>query len=176
MEKSLNVHYDSTNLKLVMPKGHIQTFSGKLINLFNVNSKDIELIDIAHGLANTCRWNGHTKSFYSVAEHSIRVFDRVSSSKKLTALFHDCEESLWGDIVSPLKALLPTEIITKIVETRQIIFNKFGVPDICDEVNAADIAEMYWDYENQMQNFRHVGLHPIKAQAMWLQKVKLLLK
>ncbi|HYD90915.1 MAG TPA: hypothetical protein VEA37_05425 [Flavobacterium sp.] len=156
------------NHKLLMPPGHITTFSGKVVNLFNPDPKDILLEDIAHGLAHNCRWNGHTKTFFSVAEHSVKVARALPENKQLIGLFHDAEEAYWGDIVSPLKALLPENILRKIVEFRQVIFVKFDIAEIDDEVNAADTAQMYWDYEHQIKSFKHTGITPLAAKKLWL--------
>lgn len=172
----MTTNYDSVEQlapKLVTPPGCITTFTGKLVNLFKPDPKLICLEDIAHGLANTCRWNGHTKTFYSVAEHAVRVSRLVPKGKRLTAIFHDAEEAYWGDIVSPLKMMLPPEIITKIVEFRQVIFDRFNVADICDVVDAADKAEMYWDWENVMKNMKYVGQDPMKAKKEWLWHAKI---
>jgi hypothetical protein len=170
MEKT---NYD-TNLKLVTPANHVITASGKIVNLFNPDPNTLWIKDIAHGLAHTCRWNGHTKSFYSVAEHCVRVADRLPKEKKLTGLLHDAEEAYFGDIISPIKNILPSDIIEKIINFREVIFKKYNVPPIDDEVDAADKAEMYWDYENTVTNMKYVGLHPLKAKTLWLAKLNLL--
>lgn len=61
---------------------------------------------IAHALANTCRFNGHTKRFYSVAEHSLRVCNLVPDRYKLQALLHNAAEAYVGDVVTPLGRML----------------------------------------------------------------------
>jgi hypothetical protein len=59
--------------------------------------------DIAHSLANTCRFRGHTKEFYSVAQHSILVAKMVCPELSMAALLHDAAESYIGDMSSPIK-------------------------------------------------------------------------
>lgn len=174
--ENLNTQYD-TNMQLVTPKGCVKTFTGKIVDLFNPNPEQICLEDIAHGLAHTCRWNGHTRTFYSVAEHSIRVAKRfmAEDDRYFTSLFHDAEESYFGDIVNPLKVLLPVSIIEAIVNFREAIFKKFNVPPIDGIVDAADKIEMEWDYANLMQSFNHVGMPPKEAKRLWLQQVSLVL-
>lgn len=90
------------------------TFSGGRF-LFDVwlPSNVITIGDIAHPLSFQCRYNGHTKSFYSVAEHSVRVAllvmelvpeENDKAEWGLAALMHDAAEAFVGDIISPIKA------------------------------------------------------------------------
>ena len=89
----------------------IRTFTGKRVDVLNVRVKNIDLRDIAHGLAFKCRFNGHTKEFYSVAEHSVRVLREVqrlagrniTRNLALNALFHDAAETYLPDIPNPYK-------------------------------------------------------------------------
>jgi hypothetical protein len=92
----------------------------------------VHLEDIAHGLAYQCRFNGQTSEFYSIAQHSLMVADIVSAEHpelRLAALLHDASEAYLGDVVKPLKALLPNyKEIEKNVE--EIIASTFGVADM----------------------------------------------
>ena len=104
---------------------HIMLQSGRLFDLANPSSSDIEIEDIAHGLAHTCRYAGQCRSFYSVAEHSVLVSRNISHSK-LAALLHDSAEAYVGDMSRPLKQLLPQyKVIEKRIE--QVIFLRFGI-------------------------------------------------
>ena len=67
----------------------------------------VAIEDIAHGLAFQCRFNGQTCDFYSVAQHSLIVADLVPESHRLAALLHDAAEAYLGDMVKPLKVLMP---------------------------------------------------------------------
>jgi len=75
----------------------------------------VRLDDVAHGLATKCRWAGHTRTYYSVAEHSLRVATLVPEYSKapldggtrLQALLHDAAEAYLGDVPAPLKRRLP---------------------------------------------------------------------
>jgi len=73
------------------------TFTGREVDPFNLRLCDVELETIAHALANTCRFNGHTPRFYSVAEHAVRVsyFAWMVGGPRLAllALHHD---DIWG--------------------------------------------------------------------------------
>ena len=87
--------------------------SGRRLDLLDPTPMDIEIEDIAHGLAFVARWNGQTIGDfpYSVAEHSLlveEIFSRIdpnaSSQARLTALLHDAPEYVIGDMISPVKA------------------------------------------------------------------------
>jgi hypothetical protein len=86
--------------------GEIRTFTGKLINPLDPDPAAICIEDIAHSLANQCRFTGHTMRFYSVAEHSLCVADELldhDDQVVLTALLHDASEAYLSDIASPVK-------------------------------------------------------------------------
>lgn len=105
----------------------VQTYTGRKLDLLAPTADMIHLRDIAHALANLCRFTGHTKRFYSVAEHSLWVSQRVPAEHALAGLLHDATEAYLGDVSSPLKALLPDY---KLMEQRlwHVIADKFGVP------------------------------------------------
>lgn len=89
--------------------------SGRRLDLLDPSPLDIEIGDIAHGLARVARWNGQTRGdwAFSVAEHSVlveRIFARLkpvpSTAQRLMALLHDAPEYVIGDMISPFKAAL----------------------------------------------------------------------
>lgn len=97
-------------------RGWMQTYSGRKFFPLEPSADDIELIDVAHGLAYTCRYGGHTKRYYSVAEHCVLVSEIIERDAKasgmpantvqalaLEALLHDSAEAFVGDMVRPLK-------------------------------------------------------------------------
>ncbi len=79
------------------------TYSGQVLDLYNLKPSEIELETIAHSLAHQCRFNGHTKEFYSVAQHSILVSEWLPDWLKMAGLLHDAAEAYIGDIITPLK-------------------------------------------------------------------------
>jgi hypothetical protein len=81
-------------------------FSGHRVNFGNPQVDDIRIEDIAHSLAHLCRFGGHTKEFYSVAQHSIRVAHAVPKHLMLEGLLHDATEAYVGDMIRPLKRQL----------------------------------------------------------------------
>jgi 5'-deoxynucleotidase YfbR-like HD superfamily hydrolase len=87
--------------------------SGRRLDLLDPTPMDIEISDIAHGLAFVARWNGQTRGdfAYSVAEHSLlvevlfsRMFPKAPVKWQLAALLHDAPEYVIGDMISPVKA------------------------------------------------------------------------
>lgn len=85
----------------------IQTHSGARVSIMDPDPKDITIEDIGWSLAHQCRFAGHCKKFYSVAEHSILVASYLPREIRLEALLHDAAEAYIIDIPSPLKQLLP---------------------------------------------------------------------
>lgn len=88
----------------------IRTHSGLLVDPMNLQPKDIRAEDIAHSLGAQCRFNGHTSTFYSVAQHSILVaaiVDRLRDgwSVGAEALLHDAPETYLTDLPTPIKHL-----------------------------------------------------------------------
>jgi 5'-deoxynucleotidase YfbR-like HD superfamily hydrolase len=97
------------------PRAWQRMLSGRRLDLLNPSPLDIEIEDIAHGLARVARWNGQTSGEYafSVAEHSLLV-ERIAGELdpklgpefRLAALMHDSPEYVVGDLISPFKAAL----------------------------------------------------------------------
>lgn len=90
----------------------IQTRSGRIIDLIKPTTHDIDIDDIAHALSNLCRYTGHSRVFYSVAQHSVLVSHYIdptyeSPALNLAGLLHDAQEAYLGDMSSPLKSHNP---------------------------------------------------------------------
>ena len=97
---------------------YISTYLGNRFYPTEGRIETIHIEDIAHGLAYQCRFNGQTNQFYSVAQHSIMVAELVPSAYRRAALLHDAAEAYLGDMVKPLKVLLPAfaEIEDKVTQ------------------------------------------------------------
>src|SRR4051812_31750950 len=86
-----------------MPEPYIQTYSGTEFWPLSPKAADVKLIDIAHALSNKCRFAGHCREFYSVAQHSVLVSRQLPDEFKLWGLLHDAGEAYFADIPNPIK-------------------------------------------------------------------------
>ena len=100
----------------------MQSYSGKTIDLNHPTPEAVDIEDIAHALSMTCRFGGHCNRFYSVAEHSLLVEQLQHKNRdeytkipnpplSMALLLHDSAETYIGDIITPLKRLLHSEIM-----------------------------------------------------------------
>jgi uncharacterized protein len=87
--------------------GGMVTYTGKVIYVMNPDPADICIEDIAHATANTCRYSGHVKRYYSVAEHQYIMSFMVPLEDALYALIHDSPEGYLTDIPRPFKKQIP---------------------------------------------------------------------
>jgi uncharacterized protein len=97
------------------PRAWQRMLSGRRLDLLDPAPRDIEIADIAHGLARVARWNGQTRGphVFSVAQHSLlveavgrHIAPGCSAAESLELLLHDAPEYVVGDIISPLKAAI----------------------------------------------------------------------
>ena len=110
--------------------------SGRRLDLLDPSALDIEIADIAHGLARVARWNGQTEGahIFSVAQHSLlveviaRQRAHLDRRRRLAILLHDAPEYVIGDMISPFKAVIGDAY--KMVEARLLsaIHLRFGLP------------------------------------------------
>lgn len=105
----------------------IWTYTGLEFNFVDPDPEQIRIEDIAHSLSMQCRFGGHTKCFYSVAQHSLILADMVESEEdKRIALLHDAAEAYLGDVVGPVKRNVDGYIQLE-WQLLWIIFKKFGL-------------------------------------------------
>lgn len=111
--------------------------SGRRLDLLDPTPFDIEIEDIAHGLAFVARWNGQTSGDwpYSVAEHSLlvemifaRIDPQASHLDRLAALLHDAPEYVIGDMISPVKAAIGPQYKDLDIRLTAAIHRRFGLP------------------------------------------------
>ena len=141
------------------PRAWQRMLSGRRLDLLDPSPDDIEITDIAHGLARVARWNGQTtgEHAFSVAQHSILVEDIVRSQVprctpewRLHALLHDAPEYVIGDLISPFKAVIGLDY--KVVERRLLsaIHRRFDLPtepetEIAQAIKIADRIGAYFE-------------------------------
>lgn len=119
------------------PRAWQRMLSGRRLDLLDPTPVDIELEDIAHGLAFVARWNGQTRGDwpYSVAEHSLlveQIFTRATPKPEprwqLAALLHDAPEYVIGDMISPVKTAVGPGYSALDDRLSAAIHIRFGLP------------------------------------------------
>lgn len=141
------------------PRAWQRMLSGRRLDLLDPSPLDIEIEDIAHGLARVARWNGQTlgQHAFSVAQHCLlveEIFDALNGarprSQRLMALLHDAPEYVIGDLISPFKAAIGLDY--KAFENRLLraIHIRFGLPpetppDVHAAIKAADRIAAYYE-------------------------------
>lgn len=141
----------------VPPRAWQRMLSGRRLDLLDPSLLDVEIEDIAHGLARVARWNGQTQGehAFSVAEHSVLVESIVGIFKpdlpqkwRLAALLHDAPEYVIGDMISPFKAALGIDYHAFEDKLASAIHLRFSLPatlpkDIKTLIKRADKASAY---------------------------------
>lgn len=135
----------------------IQTFTGKKFDPIHPSAVDISLLDIAHALSNMCRFTGHVKEFYSVAQHCVLVSYICDSKDALHGLLHDASEAYLVDIPRPIKRSGKMEGYRELENNLQsLIYQKFGLSSVEPEgVKVADTALLATEARDLM-----APLHP----------------
>jgi uncharacterized protein len=119
---------------------YFRSYSGKRVHPLSPVPEEIEIGDIAHSLANICRFLGHTKGFYSVAQHCVLVSQFVPPADALWGLLHDAAEAYLCDLPRPVKRE-PQMHMYRDAEDRLLacVAVKFGLePEMPDSVKQAD--------------------------------------
>lgn len=123
----------------------IQTYTGRKFDLADPDPDQVDLADIAHAISMLCRFTGHVRDFYSVAQHSVIVSNLVPAEHAFAGLMHDATEAYVADLNRPLKNMLPEY---KLIERAvwEAIAGKFGL-DVAlpAEVKEADNVALLWE-------------------------------
>jgi 5'-deoxynucleotidase YfbR-like HD superfamily hydrolase len=133
--------------------------SGRRLDLLDPSPLDVELVDIAHGLARVARWNGQTAGAhaFSVAQHSLLVLDlalrlepALRPAEQLAVLLHDAPEYVIGDMISPFKAVMGGQYREVEARLAAAIHLRFGLPAVTPAAlhklaKKADIASAYFE-------------------------------
>jgi 5'-deoxynucleotidase YfbR-like HD superfamily hydrolase len=132
--------------------------SGRRLDLLDPSPLDVELSDIAHGLARVARWNGQTSGdhAFSVAQHSLvveeifRRTNRCDAQDCLMALLHDAPEYVIGDMISPFKAVVGGGYKTVEKRLENAVHLRFGLPahtprELKERIKKADRIAAYFE-------------------------------
>lgn len=165
-----------------------QVYTGEKFWALDPKPEEVNINDIAHSLAFQCRFNGHSLSFYSIAQHSVFVSKVVPPEQALAGLFHDASEAYTGDIVSPLKKFLPPEFKEIEREIEKVIFEHFGIENVNhSEIKKADKIALFtemrdlmkeshskWDEQDAAQTNpeKIIPLSPEEAEREFLERYK----
>lgn len=140
------------------PRAWQRMLSGRRLDLLDPSPLDVEISDIAHGLARVARWNGQTSGdhAFSVAQHSLVVEEIFRRCNKATAdelqmaLLHDAPEYVIGDMISPFKSVVGGGY--KSVEKRleEAVHRRFGLPahasrELKNQIKKADRIAAYFE-------------------------------
>lgn len=133
----------------------ILTYTNVMFYPLDPRAEEVKLEDIAHALSQMCRANGHFKTFYSVAQHSLNCAREAkargwSERVQLACLLHDASEAYISDITRPVKFYL--EDYKKIEQHLQaVIFSRFGISDVmadeCGQIGEVDNALLHHEFE-----------------------------
>ena len=169
----------------------ILTFSGKLFDVLNPDPNLIDLVDIAAALSKLCRFGGHCRHFYSVAEHSVLTADLIQQSypgdSSLTkwALLHDASEAYMVDIPRPVKRQLQDYVRLEDA-IQETIAKRFGLPwPMPHSVHHADEVLLATEARDLMAPFADdwhlkasplaetvIPISPMDAEALFLARAK----
>jgi 5'-deoxynucleotidase YfbR-like HD superfamily hydrolase len=130
-----------------------ETFSGRKFEILNPKQESVTIEDIAHALSQVCRFGGHTKYFYSVAQHSYLGSFLVPEKDSLWFLLHDASEAYIGDMTTPMKHLTKAGEAYLPIEKRimQVVCQKFNLAETQPpSVHAADVAMLHAEKEQLM--------------------------
>lgn len=153
----------------------IHTFTGRLVNPLDLQPEDIDIRDIAHALARQCRFSGHTRDHYSVAQHSVICSRIVAPGFECTALMHDASETYLQDVARPLKIHPSFGQSYRGAEKRaeKVIASVFGTaypmpPEVKDADNLALVTEardLMHGTDNWSEFYRQIAPLPEKIIA-----------
>ena len=130
----------------------ITTFTGKMFSLIDPVIDDIDIRDIAHALAMQCRWTGHSKFHYSVAQHSYYCSFLGPAKNALDHLMHDASEAYLSDMSRPLKYYTNAGIAYQLIETvmQNAIGRRFNLKRQPASVHIADNQMLFAERDQLM--------------------------
>lgn len=125
----------------VKTNGCFRTYTKRIFNLLEPKPDMIDIVDITKGLAYKPHFSGFSPKFFSIAEHSLLVeelaasYNQLDYKARLEALLHDASEAYTGDMIKPLKNLLPNFVIIE-KNIQKAIYQKYGIkPNSVNAIN-----------------------------------------
>lgn len=169
-------------------KSAILLYNGDFFDFLDPFNHEYDIETIAHALSNLCRYTGHTKHFYSVAEHCVLVSYLIPEQFALEGLMHDASEAYCGDVASPLKKLIPEyskiedrvqEAIFKYFDLRYPFPNCVKDADVLAYVTERESIsntgkDKIWFTDVIPEKIKVVGHSPDKARRLFLDRFKVL--
>lgn len=168
-----------------MSEPYIQTYSGTEFWSLSPRSRDVKIIDIAHALSNKCRFAGHCKTFYSVAQHSVLVSRQLPKEQRLWGLLHDAGEAYFADIPNPIKRMhdlfdqIEEPIMKAVAEQFGLVWPMPKTVKVADKIllatEARDLLPVVWKdwhelWQHMALEFKIEAVSPIEAKAMFLEE------
>ena len=157
--------------------GCINTFTGLNFSFLEPKVEQINIFDISRGLSFRGHFGGQTEQFFSIAQHSLLVCDLMPSRFRnnprmgLAALLHDASEAYTGDMVKPLKNILPE---FKVIEDKitEVIFEKFEIGiEFLKTVKPYDIQAQDIEYNTFFKKTNNLHyLHPNEANYAFMER------
>ena len=166
--------------KSATPRAWQRMLSGRRLDLLDPSPLDIEIADIAHGLARVARWNGQTEGphIYSVAQHSLLVeiiahqSARLDRKRRLAVLLHDAPEYVIGDMISPFKVVMGgayKAVERRLLEAIPVALEAFRAGMDANFATPRAIAALY-DLASELNRFKDSLSSPqaVTPTAKWL--------
>tara|TARA_R110000796_G_scaffold134681_1_gene250463 strand:- start:1745 stop:2371 length:627 start_codon:yes stop_codon:yes gene_type:complete len=166
---------------------YIETYTGLRVFFGDIKKEIISIHDIAHSLSQICRFTGHTKEFYSVAQHSVLVADaQTTLPEKRAGLLHDASEAYVNDLPSPLKACVDLGDYKNLENRFHAVINKkYRINDgMTPNIKKADLEALFtekrdvlnkssdWGWGEDIEPFKDkiIPLPPKEAKALFIKR------
>lgn len=171
--------------------GIFNTVSGVKVNLHYPTTDMISIFDIAHALSNICRFGGHSRFFYSVAQHSVIVAKLAPEYLRKMALLHDAPEAYVGDVIKPLKNILGDryehiegDFWSVIAKQFSVVYSQYLEQIKCYDMEALEVEHEYFQKGNpepfvdlmKALNLPTEPLGPLAAKQLFIKHYDIIFK